>query len=158
MDSPTSGLPPFRQSLAARLITAREAVIGPLRVALRKVALSEPQWRVLRELAERTSCDPTTLASAALLHAPSVTRIIRDLEARGLVIRREDGNDRRRAHVSLSPAGHMMVRQVAKDMAGVYQDFSRRFGADRLEQLAAELHALATALTTDEQPDLSAPL
>lgn len=150
MESPTSGLPPFQQSLAARLISAREAVFGPLRPALNKVSLSEPQWRVLRELAERTSCDPTTLAAAALLHAPSVTRIIRDLEARGLVIRREDGNDRRRAHVSLAPAGHAIVRGVAKDMTGVYQDFSRRFGAERLERLAAELEALSAALTASK--------
>ncbi|HZV18024.1 MAG TPA: MarR family transcriptional regulator [Sphingobium sp.] len=142
----TSGLPPFRQSLAARLIRAREAVIGPLRPALKKVELSEPQWRVLRELAECNSCDPTTLAAAALLHPPSVTRIVRDLEARGLVIRREDGKDRRRAHVSLAPAGRAMAEAVSKEMAGVYEHFSGRFGPDRLARLADELDALATAL------------
>lgn len=149
----TSGLPPFRQSLAARLIRAREAVISPLRPALRKVSLSEPQWRVMRELAERTSCDPTTLAIAALLHPPSVTRIIRDLEARGLVIRREDGRDRRRAHVSLAPAGRAMVEDVSREMAGVYEQFSSRFGTGRLARLADELDALATALDDDAGPD-----
>jgi len=146
MTTAPSRLPPFRQSLAARLIRAREAVIVPLRPALKKAALSEPQWRVMRELAEQTSCDPTTLAEAALLHPPSVTRIIRDLEARGLVVRREDGKDRRRAHVSLAPAGRAMVDAVSKDMIGVYESFSHRFGDDRLQRLADELHALAIAL------------
>lgn len=149
MRAPSSGLPPFRQSLAASLLLARDAVLAPLRRPLRAAGLSEPQWRIMRELAERPTADHTRLAEAALLHAPSVTRIVRDLEGRGLVIRSEDAADRRRALIRLSPEGEALVAQISQAMGKVYDDYAARFGTERLARLSDELRALSAALIDD---------
>jgi homoprotocatechuate degradation regulator HpaR len=146
MNDRKNPLPPFRQSLGATIMNAREAVLAPLRSVLKDVPLSEPQWRIMRELADQPSSDPTTLATAAMLHAPSVARIIRDLEVRGLLTREEDPADRRRAIISLSAAGSSLVQDVSQKMALIYADYARRFGADRLARITAELRALSDAL------------
>jgi homoprotocatechuate degradation regulator HpaR len=139
-------LPPFRHSLAATLLVAREAVMAPLRPALNKVGLSEPQWRVMREIAERPTGDHSSLAEGALLHPPSITRIVRDLEARGLILRVEDAADRRRTLISLTESGKALVREISEEMAEVYGSYAARFGAERLERLTAEIRALSRAL------------
>ena len=52
---------------------------------LRDAGVTEQQWRVLRVLIDNTRIDVSALAAAALLRAPSLTRILRELEGRGLI-------------------------------------------------------------------------
>jgi hypothetical protein len=83
----TEAIPLYSESVAGTLLAAREAVMAPLRIKLRKAHFTEAQWRVLRVLAEQGSSDGRTIARAALLHPPSVTRIIQELAKRGLIRR-----------------------------------------------------------------------
>src|SRR5690348_6076527 len=90
---PMSGLgklPPFEQSLAAIMLNAKEAVLAPMRPKLREYNITEPEWRVMRVLNDRGSTDATRLSDVGLLHAPSVTRILQDLEERKFVVRSPD--------------------------------------------------------------------
>ena len=102
---PGRKLLPYRKSLAGTLLAAREAVMGPIRPMLRDADVTEQQWRVLRVLDNAGPMEPTALSEAALLYPPSVARILRDLVERGLVSRSAHPTDRRRAVLSLSPAG-----------------------------------------------------
>jgi homoprotocatechuate degradation regulator HpaR len=128
------------------LLAANEAVITPLRPTLRDHDITEPQWRVLRVINDRGATDATDLAAVGLLHAPSVTRILRELEGRGLIVREPDLNDRRRMVVALTPEGREFVKDISRTMLGVMREYSDRFGADRLERLADELRALSAAI------------
>lgn len=139
-------LPPFEQSLGATLITAREAVLAPLRPILRDYNITEPQWRVMRVINDRGATDPTGLAEVSLLHAPSVTRILKDLEARGLVTRQPDANDRRRTLIDLSPEGKETVRESLRRMVRILREYSDRFGAERLDRLMTELRAMSAVI------------
>ena len=96
-------LPPFEQSLAAIVLNAKEAVIAPMRPKLREYDITEPQWRVMRVLNDRGATDATCLSDVSLLHGPSVTRILKDLEQRKLVVREPDIHDKRRMLVALTP-------------------------------------------------------
>ncbi len=102
-------IPPFEQSLAAVMLSTKEAVIAPMRPKLREFNITEPQWRVMRVINDRGATDATGLAEVGLLHAPSVTRILKDLEERKLVVREPDANDRRRTLVALTPEGREVV-------------------------------------------------
>lgn len=144
--SGTRKLPPFEQSLGAVLIAAKESVIAPLRVILRDYNVTEPQWRVMRVINDRGSTDATGLADVSQLRAPSVTRILRELEERGLVLRETDENDRRRTMVALSPEGREFVKTTSRNMMVLLRQYSERFGVDRLERLADELRALSAAV------------
>ncbi len=139
-------LPPFEQSIAAIVLGTKEAILAPMRPKLREYNITEPQWRVMRVINDHGTTDATGLAEVGLLHAPSVTRILKELEERKLIIRTSDPADRRRAVVELSDAGKEVVRVVSLTVRRVMDEYSSRFGAARLEQLMAELCALAAAI------------
>jgi homoprotocatechuate degradation regulator HpaR len=146
----TRKMPPFEQSLGATLIAAKETVIAPLRPILREYRVTEPQWRVMRVINDRGATDATGLAEVALLHPPSVTRILKELEERKLVVREPDANDRRRTMVALTAEGREFVKLISRTMMRILREYSERFGADRLERLADELRALSAAVKSVE--------
>src|SRR5580658_2999959 len=92
----------FSRSLPMSLLRAREAVMRQFRPSLRRHRLTEQQWRILRALAEVEAIEVTELARTAFLLGPSLSRILRDLEARQLIERRTAKTDQRRAVVSIS--------------------------------------------------------
>jgi homoprotocatechuate degradation regulator HpaR len=132
--------------MGAVLLVAKESVLAPMRPKLREYAITEPQWRVLRVINDRGAADATGLAEVSLLHAPSVTRILKELEARELIARQPDANDRRRSLVALTPEGHRVVREISREVLRLMGEHSERFGTERLERLADELRALSAAL------------
>ena len=96
------GLVEYSQSLAGTLLAAREAVMAPIRPLLRAVNITEQQWRVLRVLADVNALDASAIAEQALLYAPTVSRILRELVDRGLIMRAIDPNDGRRSIISIT--------------------------------------------------------
>ena len=84
------------RSLPIALLRAREVVTGPIREMLAKSPVNEQKWRVLRVLEEGGPQDQNTIARSACLLLPSLTRILRAMEADALVSREEDPQDRRR--------------------------------------------------------------
>lgn len=139
-------LPPYRASLAGALLGAREAFMGPIRPILRDAGVTEQQWRVLRVLAYERHTEPSALAEAALLHAPSVTRILKELVERKLITREADRQDRRRANLTLSDQGHALVDLIAGQTTVVLTCYAEIFGPDRLDGLLTELAAFARAI------------
>lgn len=138
-------------------MAAREAVMAPIRPVLRKAGVTEQQWRVLRTLDNLISTDPTRLAEAALLYAPSVARILRELEERKLIRRTTDPQDLRRSVISLSTQGKQLIRDTSRETLRILNLYTERFGARRLELLCAELRAftetiapLSTQLETED--------
>lgn len=142
----TSELPPFEQSIAFVVLSAKEAVIAPIRAKLRDHDITEQQWRVLRIIHDRGETDATAIAEAGLLHAPSVTRILRELAQRGFILRQMDEEDRRRTIVTLSADGAAQIAQLSGHVAGLMQDYAQRFGPDRLDRLMEELRTLCAAI------------
>jgi Transcriptional regulators len=148
-----SRLPPYRHSLAGALLAAREAVMAPIRPLLREAGVTEQQWRVLRVLTDEGPLEPTGLAEAALLHAPSVTRILRELGDRGFTERRRDPTDGRRAIIAISPAGRHLVTETSARTLRLLNRYREEFGNERLAALQRELRELARTI---EESDLSA--
>ncbi|WP_404713667.1 MarR family transcriptional regulator [Sphingomonas sp. MMS24-J13] len=139
-------LPPFELSLGATLLATREAVMAPLRPVLREHNISEPLWRVMRVINDRGAPDATSLAEVGLLHGPSVTRILKELEERKLIVRAGDPDDRRRTMVALSPEGRALVKVIGRSIIRILHEYSERFDNDRLDRLMDELRALAAAI------------
>lgn len=146
MKSSARKLVPYRQSLAGTLLAAREAVMAPIRPVLTKAGVTEQQWRVLRVLDDSGPIDLKTLAESALLFGPSVTRILKDLVERGLVIRQANPRDGRGAIVSLSASGRALIVDTAALTVQQLNAYARKFGDKRLKKLIAELQALSAAI------------
>ncbi|HEV7249242.1 MAG TPA: homoprotocatechuate degradation operon regulator HpaR [Shinella sp.] len=141
----TKHLPPRdrRRSLAIGLLRAREAVMSHFRPILADHDVTEQQWRVLRALSEAGLLDATEVAEKAFILAPSLTRMLRALEERGLITRHKDKDDGRRVLLKLAPAGQAIIDEVMPDSRRVYADIDARFGAGRTEQLLDMLEELA---------------
>ncbi len=140
-------LPPYEETIGAVLIGANERVIAPLRPVLRKHNITEPQWRVMRVVNDRWPTHATEIAQISQLRAPSVTRILQELDERGLVVREADVGDRRRRLVSLSDEGRRLVETTSRVMVGILDEYADLFGARRLARLSEELRALSAALS-----------
>jgi homoprotocatechuate degradation regulator HpaR len=142
----------FSRSLPMALMRAREATMRFFRPSLRAHGLSEQQWRVLRALAARGPTEAMALARATFLLPPSLSRILRDLGARRLIDRRADTSDLRRSVIVISGPGYALIAAQAPASEAGYAEIARRFGAERLERLQAELDALEKALLEGPEP------
>src|SRR3984957_13267912 len=137
----------FSRSLPMSLLRAREAVMRHFRPSLRDHDLTEQQWRILRALSSIDVIEVTELARVAFLLGPSLSRILRDLEARHLIERRIAKADLRRGVVSISAKGVRLIEAVAPTSEAIYAAITRRYGARKLAELQDMLHALEDGLT-----------
>src|SRR5215831_4622072 len=148
-ESPSRRVPmrEFSRSLPMSLLRAREAVMRQFRPSLRKHGLTEQQWRILRALAAIEAIEVTELARTAFLLGPSLSRILRDLEARRLIERKTAKTDLRRGVVSISEKGLRLMEVVAPSSEAIYAEITRRYGARRLAELQEMLGALEASLS-----------
>lgn len=145
---------PFTASLPMALLQARESAMRLFRPMLAEHDLTEQQWRVLRALtSEPFPVDAGELAERTFLLAPSLSRILANLEGRSLLERRPHPDDQRRSLISLSDEGRELVASVAPKSEELYHRIEHGFGRERLERLLDELHELAAL---DHQVDPAA--
>ena len=124
------------------LLRAREAVMRQFRPSLRAHGLTEQQWRILRALTSVEAIEVTELAYLAFLLGPSLSRILRDLEARDLLERKTAETDQRRAMVSISAKGIELIALVGPASEAIYEEITRRYGVRRLAELQEMLAVL----------------
>ena len=137
----------FSRSLPMSLLRAREAVMRQFRPSLRQHGLTEQQWRILRALAAIEAIEVTELARTAFLLGPSLSRILRDLEARRLIERKTAKSDLRRGVVSITEKGLRLMEMVAPSSEAIYAAITRRYGAKKLAELQEMLGALEASLS-----------
>ncbi len=137
----------FSRSLPMALLRAREAVMGRFRPTLRAYDLTEQQWRVLRALSWAPGpLRPSELAALTLLSLPSLSRLLKTLQARHLIRRTADTQDQRSAQLSMTRSGHALVAAVAPLSEMNYDQIAEAIGAEDLEQLYALLAVVTERL------------
>ena len=135
---------PFGESLPMALLRARETAMRSFRPMLAAHDLTEQQWRVLRALtASNEPQEAGELAATTFLLAPSLSRILANLEARSLIVRTAHPSDQRRSLIDLSDEGRAAVRTIGPESEDRYERIERAFGTERLRHLLTELHELA---------------
>lgn len=139
-------LRPFSRSLPMALMRARESVMRHFRPSLQAADLTEQQWRVLRALKHHETIEATRLAAETFLLAPSLTRILRDLEARRLLRRRADPQDGRVALIGLTAQGLALLAEMGAHSERIYGAIEARIGRERLERLMRELAEIEAEL------------
>jgi homoprotocatechuate degradation regulator HpaR len=135
--------PSFDSSIPVMLLRAREAMMCNFRPLLAAHGYTEQQWRVLRTLESFGALDAAALSERSVILPPSLTRILRTLEDRGLLERRRDASDRRRTMCTLSEAGRAQVEALAPQTAAVHNAIEARFGVERTRKLQDLLREIA---------------
>src|SRR5579864_4824318 len=92
----------------------------------------------------------------AFLLGPSLSRILRALEARQLIERRTAKADLRRGVVSIAQKGLKLIEVVAPTSEAIYAAITQRYGPQKLvelqDMLATLEHSLATLEVADAGP------
>lgn len=138
---------PLARSLPLKLLRAREAVMDRFRPHLAAHNVTEQQWRVLRALAEVGELDASTLAETTCLLPPSLSRILHDLDARGLVDRRRPDGDRRTSLISLSRTGRTLFDTMSRRSEAIYRDLEVRLAEADCGDILPALDRLIAALS-----------
>jgi homoprotocatechuate degradation regulator HpaR len=143
---------PFTASLPMALLQAREATMRIFRPLINAHGLTEQQWRVLRALA--SAGEPLSVGAVAdqtFLLAPSLSRIVANLDSRRLIERTTARDDQRRNDLELTAEGAALVKHVAPESEAAYNYIESEFGANRLRNLLVELNALAELALPEHQ-------
>ena len=82
---------------------------------IRRKGLRVPEWRVLACLVDNDGLMITQLAKLSLMEQSRMTRIVDQMDARGLVQRAADSDDRRRVRVKLTEEGRSLAQALVAD-------------------------------------------
>jgi homoprotocatechuate degradation regulator HpaR len=141
----------FESSLPIALLRARQATAHKFKRHTDEAGLTQPQWRVLRALASEEPLDVQTLARRCVLMQPSVSRLLKGLEERGLIAT-QAGDDGRRRLLVLSQAGRDVFARIAVISEAVYRDIEEVYGREELAKLVEMLVRLRDV--AESLPDL----
>src|SRR4051812_2174628 len=142
-----------RRGSSDAVLVASRALVG---VAARSLAGTEDtvtlvQYRALVLLAARGEMNVGTLAEALAVHQSTATRLCDRLVKRGLVERRAAPQSRREVVVSLTRAGHTLLRSVTTKRRAEIDEILERL---TMKQRAAVTDALLLfADAAGEAPD-----
>lgn len=140
MSGPTT-MRGFESSLPIALLRARQATAHKFKPHTDAAGLTQPQWRVIRALAAGEPLDVATLATRCVLMQPSVSRLLKGLQDRGL-IETVAGRDARRRMLALTGEGQRLFDRIALISEAVYRDIEAVYGRDELKQLVTMLQRL----------------
>lgn len=108
--------PEFAQDYLLYLLAAvSEAASAQFHVQVRQAGLRVPEWRVLGSLHGQDGAMVTHLAKMALAEQSRLTRIIVQMEKRGLVRRESDPLDGRRVRVFLTEDGRKTAESLVQE-------------------------------------------
>ncbi len=146
----TEHLRQFDRSLPMSLLKAREAVMKKFMPALKAHDLTAQQWRVIRALEQRGDMEVSELSDVCYILKPSMSRIVQNLQARGLIERRGNSEDRRRSTMALTDSGRVLFEKIAPASIERYQYITEKFGYGKLELLYELLDELVATLSRDD--------
>ena len=150
---PILQLEEFGKTLPMSLLRAREEVMKKFIPTLKKHGLSAQQWRVIRFLEQEDGLEMSELAERCFLMVPSLSRISKNLESRGLIVRKTVSSDQRRSELFLSDAGRKLYAEIAPKSAERYVHITQQFGEDKLQLLDKLLDELVNTLQDESFQD-----
>lgn len=112
--------------------------------------LSLAQVALLEPLATETDLPVGRLASGADVSVPTATRMLQQLETKGVVVRRRSARDERRVLVSLTPEGGELLTALRERLRERQAHAYEAFTADERVQLVTLVRRL-TELVSDTE-------
>ena len=115
--------------------------------AFQSSGLTDATWRPLLHLHHLgDGIRQKDLAASLGIEGPSLTRILDQLIAKGLIERLEDASDRRAKLLTLAPQGRSMVVRIAAEIETLEQDMFCEFSDEEIDQMALFVERLENRL------------
>jgi len=96
------------------MAAASDRASAEFHTQVRKAGVRVPEWRVLACLVDHPPMMVTELAELALLEQSRMSKIIDQMNKRGLVIRVPSESDRRRVRVALTEQGRALAQDLVE--------------------------------------------
>jgi DNA-binding MarR family transcriptional regulator len=144
----------LESQLCFAMVVAARNVVAAYRPVLEPLGLTHPQYLVMLALWQHAPLSVKRLAELLRLEPPTLSPLVKRLEASGLVTRQRDPDDERVLQVRLTEAGTALRRQAEQ----VPPTIAARFGMDAADlvrlrdELTAVIAAADRALTPDPVP------
>lgn len=130
------------RNLPHLLLRARETLMAHFRPLLTAHGLTDPQWRILRELAEQGPLEPRQLCSACSISSPSIAGVLLRMEESDLVSRERMQHDQRRVTVALKPKSRRILQRLAPLIEERYAALESALGTGAMQEVYDALDAL----------------
>lgn len=136
------------QQLCFALYAATHAITRSYAPGLKSIGLTYPQYLVMVVLWQEDALTLKALAERLDLDSPTLTPLLKRLEANGFVTRTRSRVDERALEIRLTPAGRALRGPAEQVRAGVVCQSGLQ--ADSMSRMRAELHSLASSLKGSE--------
>lgn len=110
-----------------------------------RYGITRREWRLIALLAAHGAMSPSELAQRAHLERARTSRHITELAARGLIRRRTDPEDRRRAEVELTDEGRRVYDELFPQSVAFNRQVLAALSAPELEAFDSALAKLTEA-------------
>jgi len=132
------------------LAAASEAASDRFHSYVRSKGVRVPEWRVLACLTDTDGSMVTELARYAMIEQSRLTKIIIQMDNRGLVTRRSDPKDGRRVRVFLTAEGRALAEELVADAKVNEQELLRSFQGGQGATIKDTLRALIRHLESGQ--------
>lgn len=136
---------------------AHQLSVGLFEDGCRALNLTPPQYGVLTIVAHAGGCDQATVARALGFDRVTTLRIVRGLQARGLVAREPSMVDGRRLQLTLTEAGVATLAQARALASGVSERLMAPLSDDERTQFQGLLRKLCAGLEPQARTKLVPP-
>jgi len=136
---------------------AHQLSVGLFEDGCRELSLTPPQYGVLTIIAHAGGCDQATVARALGFDRVTTLRIVRGLQARGLVAREPSTIDGRRMQLTLTTEGAATLTLGRELAASVTERLTAPLTGKEREQFQALLRKLCAGLEPQARTKLVPP-
>jgi DNA-binding MarR family transcriptional regulator len=122
-----------------------------LRREIHSLGVTGGQVGLLVQIKTRPGIGMRELASVERMSVPGMSKFVAKLESAGLVQRAAVQGDQRRVGLSLTPAGHKVLRSVKSKRTAWLADRLRHLDPEQLEAIDSAIEPLAHLLALDAE-------
>lgn len=101
-------------------------------LALTESMLSQSQYRLLAEFSECSTLTVSELSDRLNIAKPSVTNLVKQLDAMGLINLKIDQNDQRSKRLTLTRNGNLRLKTANKYLAVLEKRLAKNFSTEQL--------------------------
>lgn len=138
-------------SIAERLHSAAIRLLRRVRVADVESGLSAPKLSALSVLAFGGAMRLTDLAAAEQVRAPTMSKLVAELEAEGLAAKRTDATDKRSVKIEVTAKGRALMEEGRRRRLALLRKRLSRFTAAELQVLDSAADLIARVAAPDDE-------
>ncbi len=133
-----------RYAALLQLFRTADTLWNASRIFFARWDLSPSQFNILNLICDiPDGLSQADLGRQLLMHRSNVTGLVDRLEARRLVIRRDQAGDRRAYRVVVAPKGRKLMDEILPQFYRAAEEVWGRFPASRANRLVADLQAVS---------------